>query len=149
MKRVLGAAIAAGLLATGAGGVTGSAQAQNASQCLPVAPPGMPNGGVLAVAAGQTAGTGAAITCTVRVTEARSLYWGARTANAWEIKGTRVSAGKTVVRTIASGKSVVDNDGMPAGGSFQAFANETISVTIFGLCQAGVCGAEGIAGVGG
>ncbi len=149
MKRLLGIAVA-GLAIAGAGGVTGTspAHAENASQCLPVAPPTVPNSGVLAVAAGQPTGP-VAVSCSMTVAVGRPLYWGARTANAWDIKGTRVSNGQVVVRPIASSKSVIDNGGVPAGNTFQAFNNETITVTIYSMCASGVCVAEGMAGVGG
>lgn len=148
MKRLLGIGVAAGMALAGVGGVVGGpAQAQNASQCTSVAPPGMPNGGVLAVAAGNDAGV--AVSCSMKVGAARPLYWGARTANAFDIKGTRVINGVTHSRVIASSKSLVDNGGLPAGGTFTAYANETLTVTIYGMCASGQCVAEGMAGIGG
>ncbi len=148
MKRLLGIAAAAGLAVAGVGaGIGMPAQAENASQCTSVAPPGMPNGGVLAVAASNTAGV--AVKCSMTVAAARPLYWGARTANSFDIVGTRVVSGVTVKRVIASGASAVNNGGLPAGGTFQAFNNETLTVTIYGMCSSGACVAEGMAGIGG
>jgi hypothetical protein len=147
MKRVLGTAVVGVLV--GAGGlVLSPAPAQNASQCLNVDPPGVPNNGVLAVGAGLPAGS-PAVRCSTVASTARPLYWGARTANAWDITGTRMVNGQPVVRLIASGRSAVDNDGTPNGGTFNSFAGETLTVTIHATCTQGVCVAEGMAGVGG
>ena len=150
MKRLLGIAAGVGLAVAGIGaGVGAPAHAQNGSQCESVAPPGMPNGGVLAVAAGAPDASGVAVRCTMTVAVGRALYWGARTTNAFDIIGTRTVNGAAVKRVIASGKSALDNGGLPAGGTFQAFSNETLTVTIYGMCSSGQCVAEGMAGIGG
>ena len=148
MKRLLGSASVVALL-VGTGFAAAPTQAQNASQCAPVAPPGVPNGGILVLAGGETSGSPIVKSCSMVATTARPLYWGARTSNAWDIKGSRKVNGATVVRTIASGKSAVNNDGMPNGGTFNSFANETLTVTIYSSCTQGVCVAEGMAGIGG
>jgi hypothetical protein len=147
MKRLLGSASVVALLVGGDAAVM-PAQAQNASQCAPVAPPGVPNGGVLAVAAGQVAGP-VAVRCSMVASTARPLYWGARTSSAWDIVGTRMVNGAPVSRVIASGQSALANDGMPNGNTFNAFAGETLTVTIYATCTQDVCVAEGMAGVGG
>ena len=149
MKRLLGSASVVALVLAGVGGLGSPSQAQDASQCAPVAPPSVPNGGVLVVGGGATAGAPFAKSCSMATPTARGLYFGARTSSAWDIKGTRMVAGKPVVRTIASGKSAVDNDGMPNGGTFNSFAGETLTVTIYSTCTQGVCVAEGMAGFGG
>lgn len=149
MKRLLGSASVVGLVLAGVGGLSSPSQAENASQCAPVMPPTVPNGGVLVVGAGATAAAPFTKSCSMVTPAGRPLYFGARTSNAWDIKGVRMVAGKPVVRTIASGKSAVDNDGMPNGGTFNSFAGETLTVTIHSTCTQGVCVAEGMAGIGG